>query len=182
MEKILFLDTETGGLDCKKHSLLTVGMIAVLYKNKSFEILEEFHVGVKYEKYNIEKEALEVNNINIAEHEKTAFSKDDVKKAIKDFVFKHKLSECLLVGHNPEFDIGFMKELFSEKEYPFYRHYIDTKQIWCYLKFREKVPPGLYNHLKDISEYFEIDYSNAHNALTDCKITLEVFKRLVNLE
>lgn len=181
MQKLLVCDTETGGLNPEKHSLLTIGMVFVMFKNKRAEIIEELHIPIKHEKYIIEKQAQEVNLIKVEEHDKIALPIGEAKKKIHEFMTKHKLFDTIICGQNIGFDIGFLKQLYTEKEYPFHYHNVDTKAIWCYLKLQEKIPYGLGNSLKEMANYFEIDYSNAHNAIADCKITIQVLEKMLKL-
>ena len=181
MQKLLAIDTETGGLSPEKHSLLTIGMIFVVFKDKKYEIVEELHILIKHEKYSVEKQAQEVHKISIEEHDKIALPIIEAKLKIKEFMTRHKLFDTNVCGQNIIFDVGFLKKLYDEKEYPFHYHYVDTKNIWCYLKLQEKIPYGLGNSLKDMANYFGIDYNKAHDAIEDCKITIQVLEKMLKL-
>lgn len=143
------------------------------------KIVDSLHLMIKHRKYNVEKKSLDVSKIDIDKHDKIAEEEEIVKNKIHVFLLKYKLEQVTVVGQNIPFDIAFLKAYYGEQEYPFHYHYIDTKQIWHFLKLCHKIPPALYNHLQDMAMHFDIDYSKAHDALEDCKITAQVFFKLI---
>ena len=103
----LAFDVETGGLDPQQHSLLTIGLVAADFE----KIHGELELKVKHNKYNVQPRAMEVNGIDLAEHDKEALSHDQVLSAIHGFLDKHfpitKRVETL--AHNISFDQAFLK-------------------------------------------------------------------------
>lgn len=179
MQKILIVDTETGGTNPNKHSLLTIGMIAASVEDGEIKIKEKIGLRVKHNKYVADKKALEVNKIDLAEHDKIAFEKDRVTEEIKKFISRNQLEKIPVLGQNINFDIGFLQEYLKE-DYPFHYHTVDTIGIWLFLKMMGKVPSYMFNNLESMAKHFGIDYSKAHDALEDCVITLEVLQGMLN--
>lgn len=76
--RLLFIDTETGGLDPHKHSLLTIGV--VVWDEKLGELYSDEY-AVFSDTYTITKSALRINHFNEELHrEKAISSKEIVRK------------------------------------------------------------------------------------------------------
>lgn len=59
--KLLFLDTETGGLNDQIHSLLTVGFVVM----EDDQIVDTLEIFLKLDEYHYDEEAMEINQINL---------------------------------------------------------------------------------------------------------------------
>ena len=57
-KKLLFIDTETGGIDCGKHSLLSIGL--VVWDNDQ-GIIDSTEILIKNKEYVVTKEAQRIN-------------------------------------------------------------------------------------------------------------------------
>lgn len=183
MERLV-IDTETGGLSPQAHSLLTVGMLLVDVTPKSLNFIDEAHVFVKHDEYNVGRTALAINGINLHEHSKIGVYSDKACGQINSFVDKHVLYETPILGHNVHFDVSFISALFEGErlKYPFCGMREDTMWIWRNFKKRGLVSPFANAKLGTIANHFDIDYSKAHDALADCKITAKVFQKLLNMD
>lgn len=179
MKKLLFIDTETGGLDPKKHSLLTIGMCVMVEGN----IVDKLEIKLKQDTYTVTSTALNVNKINLFELDtdiKTAFNQ--IFTFIRrNFGNKDKIT---LAGHNVNFDIGFLKVFWEDglKTIPEYQrdsflwykwfnyHYVDTMQISAFLN-----DVGIINipnnKLETLIKYFSLNPSSRHTALEDAIMT-----------
>lgn len=128
--KVLVLDTETGGLDPDKYSLLTVG--AVIGDIVTGEIAESKEWPILWKDYVAHAEALEVNKLDIEELRRTGIDPNKVAEELSSMYVRHGIT--LLAGHNLKFDIRFLcKQLFkiteSEFEREFTRFAFDTQSI-----------------------------------------------------
>src|SRR5690606_25809510 len=67
--KIAPLDVETGGTVVGKHSLLTLYICVI---NEEFQVIDELDLKLKPDdgNYVVDREALEINGINLDEHDK----------------------------------------------------------------------------------------------------------------
>ena len=63
MDRLLFLDTETGGLDSRTHSLLSLGLVVW---DKNDGIIYKKEVCQKLKRYSVTQEALDVNHFDIS--------------------------------------------------------------------------------------------------------------------
>jgi len=179
----LVIDTETTGLSPRFNKTLTVGMLLVDVEQDFLEILEENHIFIKQDNYNLTKRVMEVNKIDIKQHDLNAISSKNACVQINSFIDKNFLHKTPLVGHNLQFDKEFLKALFNQSDAFAKLHHKseDTMYIWRNHQRAGNVPSDLRSSLKDIANFFKIDYAKAHNALEDCHITAKVYQRLLRL-
>jgi DNA polymerase III alpha subunit (gram-positive type) len=179
----LVIDTETTGLSPRYNKTLTVGMLLIDVNTQHLKILDENHIFIKHENYNTNSEALKVNKIDINDHNKIAVKPKIACEQINSFLDKNILHETPLIGHNIQFDKGFLNSLFNqgESQYNFHHESFDTMHLWRGLQKSRKVPSEIRANLQSISNFFNIDYSKAHDALADCHITSKVYHRMLNL-
>jgi len=181
-DRLLFIDTETGGLNPDKHSLLSVGL--VVWEN--MEIIDSQEILINDGILSVTDEALSINGIDIEDHKKSAISPSQSIDKIISFISKnfpdHK--KITLAGHNVHFDVNFLKKLFYRNNNKFSKYFshriIDTSSILYYLY--------LSGHLqkKSISsdtafELFDIKVAGRHTALGDAIATAELFNKLLLL-
>jgi DNA polymerase III epsilon subunit-like protein len=183
MERLV-IDTETTGLSPLTNQVLSIGLLHIESNLNSLKILNEKHILVKHDEYNISKRAMQVNKINLKEHEKKAYTTKDTCKVINSFIKKENLSSTKVLGHNVNFDINFLNNLFENEqvEYPFFYEKEDTRYLWDDLKKRKIINPLLNSKLSTIANHFNIDCSKAHCAIDDCKITAKVYQRIIQLK
>jgi hypothetical protein len=99
---LLFLDTETGGLEAGKHSLLQIGMVA--YKS-DYGIIGTYEANLLYDIYHVTPQSLQFNGIDLAQLASTAKRPEVVVKDIITFKkSSFEDSNPILVGHNPWLD------------------------------------------------------------------------------
>ncbi len=84
-DKLLFIDTETGGLDPYKHSLLSLAMVIW----EDMEIIDSQELLINDGILSVTKEALSVNNIDIGKHKQSAISSSQTIEKILLFISKH---------------------------------------------------------------------------------------------
>lgn len=180
--KVLFLDTETGGIDPQKHSLLSVGMIVwedgVLGARELININDGLNICTK--------EALSINKINIDEHIKNAVSPKDAVNEIINFIEEHfgKGERVTLIGHNITFDIGFLKQLFKNNNCEYGKYFshrsVDNHTIMFYLQICGIIKDKIISS-RDALKYFNIKPVDRHNDLGDAIDTATVFNKLVEV-
>jgi len=182
MEKLV-IDTETTGLYPDCHQLLTLGMVLIDCDKPKLKFIQEKHILVKHDEYNISQTAMRINNINLDEHEKIALPAPKAILQVKDFIEELGLQRTPILGHNVHFDQRFIAALFNnhKHEYPFCSIREDTRYIWENLKRQGKVNPYHNAKLGTIAEFFGIDYAGAHDAIADCKITAKVYHEMMKM-
>ena len=182
--RILFIDTETGGLDPLKHSLLSVAF-AIWDKGKIIDA-KEFLINDGI--LNVTPKALEINGIDIIEHSRVALKSKIAISEIKYFLNQNfePNEKIILCGHNILFDINFFKNFWNKNEEGDYNtrfshRYVDTASILFFLSIVNKLPENS-NSSQNAFDLFGISIDKRHSALGDVLGTAELFNRLIELD
>lgn len=189
MNRLLFVDVETGGLNPKEHSLLSVGLAVW----ESGVIIDKVEYFVAEDKYNVTAKAMEINKLNLAEVYEKGISTEELSSEIHNFVKKHFTKESIfgkatLAGWNVAFDIAFLKELFvkNDREELFnstfsYRN-IDIAGIVAFYNLMNVFySTQEIGSLDSAMKYFNLSCENRHSALGDVEVTIQVFNKLCEL-
>lgn len=176
----LAIDVESTGLS-SNCQVLTAYFI--ILDNKLNEI-DNLDLYIKYNSYNIQPKAMEINKINLDEHELIADTQQVAKEKIKEFVEKYTSEELLTpLGHNIKFDLRMLKsnDLLCNDYLTDY--YLDTKDLCNELKNVGIVPRNQSVSLSKISDYLGITVENAklHTAEYDIRLTVELCKKCHSL-
>ncbi len=179
-DRILFIDTETGGMVPDKHSLLSIAL--VVWENK--EIISSTELLINDGRLCVTQEALDINGINIETHKKTAISPQQAIDKILFFVEKHfpGKNKVTLAGHNVQFDVSFLKFMFSQQNKDFSSYFshrvIDTSSILYYLYLSGKIDQKAVS--SDMAfDLFNIKVKGRHTALGDAIATAQLFNKLL---
>jgi DNA polymerase III subunit epsilon len=180
-DRLLFIDTETGGLDPNKHSLLSLGMV-VWEDNK---IVDSQELLINDGQLSVTKEALSINKINIEEHKKIAIPSAQAIEKIIAFISKHfpDQRKITIAGHNVHFDVNFLKLFFSRNKKDFSKYFshriIDTSSILYYLYLAGQIAQKAIS--SDAAfELFEVKVDGRHTALGDAIATAKLFTKLLH--
>ena len=184
MDTIVFIDTETGGTNPEKHSLLSVGLVAW---KKEVGIIDTHEVFIKSNRYSFTKEAQHINKFNQEQHNRIAVSPKYAVDVIRGFAIKNtnKTQEIQLAGHNIQFDVAFLKKLFKDQNRSFNRFFshrmIDTFSILKYLQDADKLS---LQHLSSAEafKYFNIKVDGRHSALGDAIATAKLYETLLEID
>lgn len=184
MRKYFLFDTETGGLDAKSVSLFS--LYGVILDNE-FNILESIDLKIKPEdgRYHVDVEAMSVNKIDIVQHHKTAIPEPDAGKKLREFLIRNTIyttDKLVPAGHNiGRLDIPMGERLIGFEDWNriFARQTLDTGTIAQFLVLRGIISRTNNCSLKQLCEFYGIDYANAHEAKTDVLLTLEVLRAMV---
>ncbi|KKM45930.1 hypothetical protein LCGC14_1560170 [marine sediment metagenome] len=166
---MIVVDVETGGLDPQNNPLLSIG--AVDYDNSDREYYGKI---APYLDLEITKEALGVNGINVEEWKENNLLKETIQE-FSDWVGVNK-KNIILAGHNPRFDLDFLKVNFKRVDisFPFTYRTVDLHTL-AYSKFggKEKLTSDRIYELLGM----EIE-PRPHNALTGAKYETKAFSLL----
>ncbi|MBU3923995.1 MAG: 3'-5' exonuclease [Nanoarchaeota archaeon] len=188
----LVIDTETTGLSPNFNKTLTVGLLLADIKKTHLNILEHNHIFIKHAHYNPNPQALAVNKINLEHHNLIAVPPYTACNQINTFIEDNSLQQTPLLGHNIAFDKNFLSALFDQAQQQgklvrnpgflqFHHQSFDTMQTWRHLRKNGTVPSHLKANLGTIADFFDIDYTKAHDALADCKITAQVYHKMLKI-
>lgn len=180
-DRLLFIDTETGGLDPDKHSLLSVAMVC--WEDR--EIIDSQELLINDGKLAVTEEALSINKIDIEKHKKSAITSLQAIKKMFLFISRHfpHQKKITLAGHNVHFDINFLKLLFSENNKDFSKYFshriIDTSSILNFLYLAGQLKHKAVSS-DDAFGLFDIKVEGRHTALGDAIATAKLFNSLLN--
>ncbi len=202
-DRLLIIDTETGGLDADNDAILEIGGLVWQRipggraSGGPGRILGRFRFAVKDPAGNVSDEALAINKIDMATHK--GLDPKSVVWMIQDFIEKvyyesgaYKPADdfgVVLGGHNTGFDVNFMQRLYllagltvkgrdSDWEKTFSHRLLDTCGIVRYLILSGVLPlKGASS--KEAFEYYGIYPENAHSALADAEATAFLLDNLI---
>ena len=185
---ILGVDIETGGLS-PYSSVLSIGMIIF---NDNLEEVEacEWLVRPEDGEYNVNAQALEINKINLIDHDKNAISEKLIGTEIYEFIKQHSKNgkeKLIPLGHNVQFDIrrivkgdghfGFIKQE-TWNQFVSYR-VLDTGVIAQALRRKGYMPNELKGSLSSLMDYFNLEWQGqAHSALADVRAAADVLEAM----
>ncbi len=159
------LDLETTGFSFRTEKITEIGIMKI----KNGEILDEFSCFVNPEKP-IPQRVVEVTNIT-DDMVKDAETIEKVFPKMMDFI-----GDSILVAHNADFDIGFLKYNATELGYTLDNTYIDTLRL-----AKELFPDYKKYKLGIIAENLGIKVEVAHRALDDVDTTVKVFNVMIDM-
>ncbi len=159
------LDVETTGLDAAKGD--EVIEIAA-QKIHGREVVGEFVALLKANKP-IPPEATKIHGITQADIDAEEKNVADVIPELITFI-----GDCVIIGHNVKFDLGFINEHLKRLNLPeLTNQSIDTVEI-----AKRYLLLASYR-LSNVAAYLKIPQPSAHRALVDVITTREVFYKLI---
>lgn len=181
--RILVIDTETGGIDPLKCSILSLG--AVVWEDG--RILGETEVLVAEQPIQAEPDAMKVNRIDLKKHAAIGLApKLAIANFEKFFLEYFPQGKVPIAGHNVGFDIGFLQRLYRLAELDFEERFshrsIDTSSIMNFLRLAEKLSIPSCS-LESGLKYFQIEVKDheRHTALADARATAKLLTALIEL-
>ena len=182
--RYISLDTETGGIGLDK-SLLTLGM--VLADDKLNEI-DYFQLAIKPDNqvYQVTARGLEINKINLVEHDKVAITENAAKTALYNLLTQWSERgkiKLIPIGKQIDGDINHIwNKLISRNTWEQFVSYrrIEVSSIFLLMQSMGYVPADNKGSLASIAEHYQMDTSMLHNALGDARLTLLLYQKMVS--
>lgn len=178
------VDVETGGFDAKKDALLEVAAVLVNFDDKQRLVpVETIHYHVQpFKNANIDPESLKITGIDPFHPLRPALEEAKVAERffapIREYQKKQGCNRSILVGHNAQFDLGFVNALAERTKYdrnPFHPFSaLDTVSLGA-LAYGQTVLARIAREAG-----LEYDSSKAHSAKYDTELTAEIFCKIVN--
>ncbi len=84
-QALLFLDTETGGLDPRKHSLLSIGLVV----GDGPKVVNSLEILVRHEPFVVSAGGMKVNRIDLVQHAAAALDPDMALGVLNVFLDQH---------------------------------------------------------------------------------------------
>ncbi|MEJ2359869.1 MAG: ribonuclease T [Gammaproteobacteria bacterium] len=180
----VIIDVETAGFEPGKHALLEIAAVPILLDSEGF-----FRPGATiachvapFSGAQFDPKALEFNGID--PHHPFRFAKPEAEalehifKPVRLLIKTHHCSRAILVGHNPFFDLSFMKAAIERckiKKHPFHSFSTFDTATLGGLAYGQTVLARAA-----IAAGIEWNAAEAHSAIYDAEKTAELFCRIVN--
>lgn len=174
--RYFLFDTETGGLEASKHSLLSFYGLAL---NQNLDVTGTIDLLIKPDDgvYHVDIEALKVNKINLLEHDKVAMRESEAGNKLWAFLweqFSYNNEQKLIpAGHNiGRLDIPMGEKLigFDKWNKFFVQRTLDTGTIGQLLLCQGKIPETNKGSLVELCDHYGIPSVGAHNAKNDVEM------------
>lgn len=187
MIKILFLDTETTGLDPIVHGIHQLAGEVVI----NDEVVDKFDYKIKpFKGHQVDQRALNVSNttvLDLMKYQKEELAFFNLRFKLQNHLeFNNDNDKFYLAGWRlPEFDNKFLNELFkrykaeNEAKRLFWSNPIDVKTLATQYLIDQR-PKMRHFHLVDVAEYLgiEVDESKLHSAAYDAYLCRKVYEAL----
>ena len=181
-DTILFIDTETGGIEPGKNSILSLALVVW----KESKIVASTEILINDGILDVTAKALEINGIDLEEHKKKALPSAAALQRFDTFIKEHFPADekIQLGGHNITFDVNFLNAFLAANNYNysqrFSHRFVDTASILFYLyltgKLKEKITSS-----QQAFDHFGITVDGRHTALGDALATAKLFSNLVGM-
>ncbi len=179
---LVFVDTETTGLDANLHEVIEIAFVRVKQEwisgeKTKFTILNEWSAKMKPEHIETaDPKAFLVNGYTPSEWADSISAEDAFKQ------FSEKTDGAIMVAHNVAFDSGFIDKYFNKFGIKNKMHYcrLDTISM-AYVCLGNNQEINGYS-LPELCSYFEIPNEGAHSALPDARMDFELFKKLIEFK
>lgn len=188
MIKIIFIDTETGGVNVEKSALIQLsGIIEVNGTEK-----EKFNFYIKpFENSEVNEKALEVQGRTLEELGTEKYIDESIiyKKFLEildKYIDKYdKNDKFIVAGYNVKFDIDILKALFERNNNKFLFSYFNSSMLDPLYSVRLLQVAGMLpvlenNKLETWCKYFNIELK-AHDSLQDITATKKLIEKLIEL-
>ena len=188
MNKIIFIDTETGGVNSEKAALIQLSGIIRIDKKD----VEKFNFYIKpFENSEVNEKALEVQGRTLEElkTEKYIEEKEVYKQFVNlldKYVDKYDRTDKFIVaGYNVRFDVDMLKAFFQRHGNNFLFSYLDSSMLdplysIRLLQIAEVLPVLENNKLETWCKHFGIELK-AHDSLEDIEATKKLIGKLILL-
>lgn len=188
MNKIIFIDTETGGVNPEKAALIQLSGIIRIDKKD----VEKFNFFIKpFENSEVNEKALEVQGRTLEElkTDKYVEEKEVYKQFIKlldKYIDKYDRTDKFIVaGYNVRFDVDILKAFFQRHGNNFLFSYLDSSMLDPLYSIRLLQIAGILpvlenNKLETWCKHFEIELK-AHDSLEDIEATKKLIGKLISL-
>ena len=164
---IAILDTETTGLDPEKHEIIEIAIMRIDDGKR-----EIWHTKISPQSVDsASPKALSINGYNDFEWINAPTMKEALPK------IKKQLRGCVLVGHNLDFDLAFLKKAYTDHSARGmgFHYKIDTMA----LAYEHLAGIGLNSlSLKSVCTFLGVSNEGEHTAEADVARCYEVFSKL----
>lgn len=173
---LVFVDLETLGRDENKHAIIEFAGIRT--NPDASEILDWLHFYIMPSVFDLgqaQDRAVEVNRFSVEEWKRHGAQAIENTPAFRDT--QKLIHEAIWVGWNPDFDDAFMRVAWAKQglKKPSYSKHNMMTLMWPLLKQRRVA------NLKQetAAAFFNIKNDNAHRAIDDTRVLMEIYRNLM---
>jgi DNA polymerase III subunit alpha, Gram-positive type len=160
------LDIETTGLEPANSEITEIGA----FKMKGKEVQDLFSSLIKPNNP-ISEKITELTGID----DEMVKDSPPVKQVLPKFI--DFIGNAILVAHNANFDIGFLKHHLKQSN-----NLEMNNSVVCTVKLARYLLPNLYNHkLHTVATHFNLKVENRHRAVGDAEITYQVWNHFIDM-
>lgn len=160
----VILDVETTGLDPETDRITEIAMIKVSNGSE----VGRYRTYVRTD-YKIPENVQKLTGITDELIEKEGVSEEEIIKPINEFI-----CNSVVVGYNVKFDVAFVRNLLKR-----YNKELALKKIIDIMSIARKKIYDVSNYkMKTIADYFSLDTSGLHSAMSDCELTQRILYKL----
>ena len=174
------LDVETGGRLAAKNPIVQIALVII--DGVTLNEIARYQNYVKpYQELEIEQAALDYNGISMRDIEQHGV---DYRKVVKEMITllketrvnSHVAYKPLIVGHNVQFDIGFISQMFKFAKEDLFKH--TQPDYWCTMRldqlknYKDKI---VGYKLEDCCDRVGIELIDGHDAMNDTLATKDLF-------
>jgi DNA polymerase-3 subunit epsilon len=189
MGKLIFIDTETTGVDRQKHEIMQLA--AIVTDETGDTILNELNINIRPENVeDIDHDALAVCNKTLDDVLSNEYSREEGHQRFCEFLSNHinkydPSDKAQFVAYNSTFDEDFVRKLFLQCNDNFYGSWFWNPSLCAMKEFAFLIRDNRHKlenmKLGTVCRFLDIDFNDddgAHDALYDVKKTIELFKKL----
>lgn len=155
-------DLETTGLSCRTDRIVEIGAVRYSEGKITGSMNRLVNPGIA-----IPPAASAIHGI----FDRDVAGKPFIEEILPEFLAL--IEGSVLVAHNANFDVGFIKKALGRAEIP-----VPAMKVLDTIRFAKKVWPGRKSYsLQNLARFLEIDVKSAHRAEDDSRVCLEILKK-----
>jgi len=177
--KVAWIDTETTGLDPKKHGIIQLAIIIEI----GFKPVARAEFRMNPTGKEFDPQAMAIHGLSeeqISAYPTTCATKGKIEKFLGQFVNKYDRQDKLIPGgYNVDFDIDFMRVMWEETGDKYFHSWFDHAPIDIYRAHRllewagiADAPPD--RKLETMAKMYGIETPNSHDAAADIETTRRI--------
>jgi DNA polymerase III epsilon subunit-like protein len=191
LQKTVYFDIESGGLNPKRHPIIQIAAIAV---TDHLEPIEAFEAKLRFDERNANRNSLRKNHYHPGVWAKKALEPREAAKEFGEFLRRHATITLLsssgkpyqvaqLAAHNASFDGAFLQAWYERLDtfLPARRQVLCTLQraMWFFNENPNEPPPTDLK-LATLCRHFGVGFhaATAHDALADVSVTVRLCQEM----
>lgn len=195
--QMVAIDTETTGLDPHMHEIIQIAMLPLDSNCDPRQDVLPFYIEMVPERPEAaDREAMRVNALKLAEIARRGHDQESAKDLLDHWINtlglpmnKGGINRCkiLPLGHNyAQHDRAFIRQWLGSDLYDEYFHYVcrDTMLAMGFLNDIHGMHADAVLHprysLSQLAANMGVVRERAHDALDDCRVTAQCYKRLIS--